>query len=91
MTAHGHTAESSQRKIEKQQDVQHSGQDPVRIVSALKKNAVPFPIQDLMDDDKHRHAYPDPFMRRIPCDLISHEEEEKNGHCRIHDPFDDMI
>ena len=61
------------------------------ILRAKEQSTVPLPVQDLMDDHKGRHAHADPFMCRFPCDLIGHEEQQKNGHNRIHDSFDAAV
>ena len=91
MTAHGHTAEGGKRKTEKKQDIQDGRDAAVWIVFSFKQYSVPLPVQDLMNDDKQRHTHANPFMHHFPGDLISHEEQQKDGHDRIHGPFDHII
>jgi hypothetical protein len=44
-----------------------------------------------MDNDEHRHAHPDPFVRHLSRNLIGHEKQKQDGHCRIHDSFDSIV
>ena len=87
IAAHGHTAKCSQGKTDQEQDIQYSRYGPIKAVFPLAQRAVPFPVQDLMDDDKHRHAYTGPFMRHLSRHLIGHETEEEDSHGCIHDSF----
>ena len=91
IAAHGHAAESSKRNAEEQQDVQDRCDSAVRIIFSFKKSSVPFPVQDLMDDDKHCHSHADPLMCHFPRDLVGHKEQKKDGHGCIHDPLYDIV
>ena len=87
MTTHRHTAKGGKSKAEKKQDIHDARNTAIRIIFSLKQYSVSLPVQNLMDNDKSRHAYADPFMCHFSRDLIGHEEEKKDGHGSIHDPF----
>ena len=91
MAAHGHAAEGCERYAQKKQDVQDRCNCAVGIIFPFEKSTVPLPVQDLMDDDEHRHTHADPLMSSFTGDLVGHEKKKKDGHSRIHDFSDSVV